>query len=76
VQTKGKSSPAVVLSRFYRSINLIPSRFLADGRPVFSRLVNLFTRFDPRFNNILMVESAAVGFSLSIILPATPYLSP
>ena len=24
----------------YRSINLIPIRFLADGRPVFSRLVN------------------------------------
>jgi len=47
----------------YRSINLIPipGRFLADGRPVFSRLVNPSTRFDPRFNNILMVESVGVS---------------
>jgi hypothetical protein len=46
----------------YRNINLInPSRFLADGRPVFSRLVNPFTRLDRRFNDILMVESAGVS---------------
>lgn len=45
----------------YRSINLIPIRFLADGRPVFSRSPNSSTRFDPRFNNILMVESAGVS---------------
>jgi hypothetical protein len=46
----------------YRSINLIPipGRFLADGRAVFSRVVNPSTRFDPRFNNILMVESVGV----------------
>jgi hypothetical protein len=46
----------------YRNINLInPIRFLADGRPVYSRLVNPFTRSDPRFNSILMVESAGVS---------------
>jgi hypothetical protein len=45
----------------YRNINLIPIRFLADGRPLFSRLINPSTRFDPRFNNILMVESAGVS---------------
>ncbi len=45
----------------YRNINLIPIRFLTDGRPVFSRLVNPLTRYDPRFNNILMVESAGVS---------------
>lgn len=45
----------------YRNINLIPIRFLADGRPVFNRSPNSFTRFDPRFNNILMVESAGVS---------------
>jgi outer membrane receptor protein involved in Fe transport len=46
----------------YRNINVInPIRFLADGRPVFSRLVSPLTRFDPRFNSILMVESAGVS---------------
>ncbi len=44
----------------YRNTNVInPIRSLADGRPVFSRTVDASTRFDPRFNNILMVESAA-----------------
>ena len=46
----------------YRSINLIPipGRVLADGRSVFSRVVNPSTRLDPRFNNILMAESVGV----------------
>jgi hypothetical protein len=45
----------------YRNINLIPTRFLADGRPVFDRAVNSATRFDPRFNNILIDEAAGVS---------------
>ncbi len=46
----------------YRNINPInPSTFLADGRPVFSTAVNAATRLDPRFNNILMVESVGVS---------------
>ena len=53
----------------YRNINLInPIRFLADGRPVYSRLLNPLTRFDPRFNNILMVESAGVSEYNSLAL--------
>jgi hypothetical protein len=59
----------------YRSINLIPIRFLADGRPVFSRLVNPSTRFDPRFNNILMVESAGVSQYDALTLQLTKRLS-
>lgn len=55
VHSRGRHIPV------YRSANLIPIRFLADGRPVFSRLVNPSTRFDPRFNNILMVESGGVS---------------
>lgn len=46
----------------YRNINPInPTRFLADGRGVFSPLVNAATRRDHRFNVILMVESAGVS---------------
>lgn len=42
----------------YRNINRInPVGTLADGRPIFSNSVNAATRFDPRFNNILMAES-------------------
>jgi hypothetical protein len=41
----------------YRSINYIPVRFLSDGRPIFARPVNPATRYDPRFNNITVVES-------------------
>ncbi len=42
----------------YRNINRInPTSSLADGRPIFSNTVNATTRFDPRFNNILMAES-------------------
>jgi hypothetical protein len=59
----------------YRSINLTPIRFLADGRPVFSRLVNPFTRFDPRFNNVLMVESAGVSEYNALTLQLTKRLS-
>ncbi len=40
----------------YRSINYIPARFLSDGRPIFARPVNAATRYDPRFNNITVVE--------------------
>jgi hypothetical protein len=46
----------------YRNINRInPVSFLADGRPVFSTAISSATRLDPRFNNILMVESAGVS---------------
>jgi Carboxypeptidase regulatory-like domain/TonB dependent receptor-like, beta-barrel len=59
----------------YRNINLIPIRFLADGRPVFSRLVNPVTRFDARFNNILMVESAGVSEYNALTLQLTKRFS-
>lgn len=59
----------------YRGINMIPIRFLSDGRPVFSRLVNSSTRFDPRFNNILMVESAGVSEYNPLTLQLTRRLS-
>ena len=55
----------------YRNINLIPFSFLADGRAVFSRLVNPSTRFDPRFNNILMVESVGVSEYNALTLQLT-----
>ena len=42
----------------YRNINRIGSvASLADGRPIFSNTINGSTRFDTRFNNILMAES-------------------
>ena len=59
----------------YRNINLIPIRFLADGRPVFNRLPNPFTRFDPRFNNILMVESTGVSEYNALTLQLTKRFS-
>jgi len=59
----------------YRNINLIPFGFLADGRPVFSRLVNASTRFSPRFNNILMVESVGVSEYNAVTLQFTKRLS-
>jgi hypothetical protein len=59
----------------YRNINLIPFSFLADGRPVFSRLVNPSTRFDPRFNNILMVESVGVSGYNALTLQLTKRFS-
>ena len=59
----------------YRNINLIPSSILADGRPVFSRLVNPSTRFDPRFNNILTVESVGVSEYNALTLQLTKRFS-
>jgi hypothetical protein len=60
----------------YRNINLInPVRVLLDGRPVFSRLLNSFTRADPRFNNILMVESAGVSEYNALTLQLTKRFS-
>jgi hypothetical protein len=60
----------------YRNINLInPIRFLADGRPVYNRSLNPLTRFDPRFNNILMVESAGVSTYDSLTLQLTKRFS-
>jgi hypothetical protein len=60
----------------YRNINLInPIRFLADGRPVYNRALNSLTRFDPRFNNILMVESAVVSTYDSLTLQLTKRFS-
>lgn len=45
----------------YRSINYIPIAHLADGRPIISPLVSATTRVDPRFNNILIAESAGTS---------------
>jgi len=59
----------------YRNMNLIPFGFLADGRPVFSRLINPSTRFDPRFNNILIVESAGVSEYNALTLQLTKRFS-
>jgi hypothetical protein len=59
----------------YRNINLIPFRFLADGRPVFSSSVNSFTRFDPRFNNIFIAESAGVSEYNALTLQLTKRFS-
>ncbi|CAN5553476.1 hypothetical protein BH10ACI2_BH10ACI2_12280 [soil metagenome] len=43
----------------YRNINRInPTGALADGRPIYSNTVSAATRFDPRFNNILMAEAS------------------
>ena len=60
----------------YRSINSInPIRFLADGRPVYSRLPNPLTRFDPRFNVIQMVEAAGVSQYDALTLQLTKRFS-
>ncbi|MDQ3754055.1 MAG: TonB-dependent receptor, partial [Acidobacteriota bacterium] len=60
----------------YRSINSInPIRFLADGRPVYSRLPNPLTRFDPRFNVIQMVEAAGVSQYDALALQLTKRFS-
>jgi hypothetical protein len=46
----------------YRNINRInPTATLADGRPIFSNTINPTTRLDPRFNNILSVESVGTS---------------
>ena len=59
----------------YRNINLIPFDFLADGRPVFSRLVNPATRFDPRFNNIFIAEASGVSEYNALTLQMTKRFS-
>lgn len=60
----------------YRNINLInPIRFLADGRPVFSRLANVSTRLDPRFNTISMVESVGSSEYNALTLQLTKRFS-
>jgi hypothetical protein len=59
----------------YRNINLIPFSFLADGRPVFSRLPNPATRFDPRFNNIFIAEAAGVSEYNALTLQLTKRFS-
>jgi hypothetical protein len=59
----------------YRNINLIPFRFLADGRPVFSRLVNPATRFDARFNNVFLAEAAGVSEYDALTLQLTKRFS-
>lgn len=60
----------------YRNINVInPIRHLADGRAVFSRSVDASTRLDPRFNNILMVESVGVSEYSALTLQLTRRLS-
>src|SRR6185436_16681241 len=59
----------------YRNINLIPTRFLSDGRPVFDRAVNPATRYDPRFNNIFMAEAAGVSQYNALALQLTRRLA-
>ncbi len=59
----------------YRNINLIPFRFLADGRPVFSSMVSPVTRFDPRFNNIFIAESTGVSQYNALTLQLTKRFS-
>jgi len=59
----------------YRNINLIPFSFLADGRPVFSRLINPATRFDPRFNNIFIAEASGVSEYNALTLQLTKRFS-
>ncbi|MCA1623633.1 MAG: TonB-dependent receptor [Acidobacteria bacterium] len=59
----------------YRNINLIPFSFLADGRPVFGRLVNPSSRFDARFNNIFLAEAAGVSEYNALTLQLTKRLS-
>jgi hypothetical protein len=49
---KGSQLPVVT------DVNLInPAGFLADGRPIYSTVVNASTRLDPRFNHISEVQS-------------------
>ncbi|MDQ3132646.1 MAG: TonB-dependent receptor [Acidobacteriota bacterium] len=46
----------------YRNINRInPTLTLADGRPIFSNIINATTRLDPRFNNIALAESVGTS---------------
>lgn len=60
----------------YRNVNLLnPIRFLADGRPVFSPLVNTATRHDLRFNVIQMVESVGVSQYDALTLQLTKRFS-
>ena len=60
----------------YRNINPInPVRFLADGRPVFSPVVNAATRLDPRFNIIQMAESVGVSQYDALTLQLTKRFS-
>ena len=60
----------------YRNINPInPVRFLADGRPVFSPVVNAATRHDPRFNIIQMAESVGVSQYDALTLQLTKRFS-
>ncbi len=51
--TKGSKLPV------YRNINIAPTRFLADGRPVFLKADNTLNFIDPAFSNVSTVESAA-----------------
>lgn len=56
----------------YRDINLInPISVLADGRGVFSSVINSATRRDPRFNIVQMVESAGTSRYDALVLQLT-----
>ncbi len=60
--TIGYISSAGRFIPLYRNINRInPTSSLSDGRPIFSNTVSAATRLDPRFNNILMAESAGTS---------------
>lgn len=60
----------------YRNLNPInPTRFLADGRPVFSPTVSAATRLDPRFNLIQMAESVGVSQYDALTLQLTKRFS-
>ena len=58
----------------YRNINLIPFRFLADGRPVYEPSDSKF-RVDPRFGNIFIAESAGVSRYNALTLQLTQRFS-
>ena len=60
----------------YRDINLInPIAVLADGRGVFSSIINATTRRDPRFNIVQMVESAGTSRYDAFVLQLTERLA-
>ncbi len=63
---KGSQLPVVT------DVNLNnPIGTLADGRPVYSTAVNAFTRLDPRFNHISMVQSIGDSTFKSLTLQMT-----
>ncbi len=57
---------------YLRSMNVInPTSYLADGRPVFSKLNNTSTRLYPQFNGILLQDVGAVSDYEALIVHLT-----